>query len=231
MPAAGSSPADMKLKCFEDLYGYRGPSRSVYYLSPWEFMMWWECLPLPQPKMNKVSGSDSKDAVDNRCALRPESCNVETVNDSSDDEIPLTVPIPAAVRHSGRNFDVNPAAESEQVVFFPELESEPQLRWAWYLRRRHRPMVPAPTSTPMPDKAGDREGKARLFSLYMRPWVLDRRHASLEVPHITDLDVTLVPKRRVTIKQAPTAAWRRSYADSWSWYVCVAMLSLSMQHA
>ena len=50
-------------------------------------------------------------------------------------------------------------------------------------------MVPAPTNCPMPDKQGGREGKCRLLSLYARPWVLDRRFASVHVPHLNDLDI------------------------------------------
>ena len=79
-------------------------------------------------------------------------------------------------------------------------------------------MVPAPSFTPMPDKAADREGKARLFSLYMRPWVLDARHASAMVPHVTDLDIA-GPGRRLTYKQPPPVAWQRSYVQGWRWYV------------
>ena len=77
--------------------------------------MWWGCLPLPKPKASKGSGSDN------------ESGSMEVESDSSDDGIPLTLPIPSAQRHGGRTFDVNPDAESETIVFFPELESEPQL--------------------------------------------------------------------------------------------------------
>ena len=48
-------------------------------------------------------------------------------------------------------------------------------------------MVPSPENTPMPDKQKDAEAAARLYSLYMRPWTLDRDLANSEVPHVTDL--------------------------------------------
>ena len=75
------------------------------------------------------------------------------------------------------------------IVVFPEIETMDSFRHRWILRRRKRPMVPAPTHTPMPDKEKSKAGKCKLLSLYMRPWVLDRRFESRHVPHITDLDV------------------------------------------
>jgi len=124
------------LRHFPDLYGYRGNNMKnpgVFLLSPWEFLMFWECLKLPE---------------------------------------------------GGQNIE----AETDGILFFPDIPGDVQLRSLWYMRRRRRPMVPAPSNTPMPDNANDAEGKARLFSVYLRPWTLDRRIATTEVPHIADLD-------------------------------------------
>ena len=45
---------ELYLRCFDDIYGFRARDhcfgRQVYYLSPWEFLMLWECLPLPKPR-------------------------------------------------------------------------------------------------------------------------------------------------------------------------------------
>ena len=49
-------------------------------------------------------------------------------------------------------------------------------------------MVPAPSNTPMPDKQRNAEAKARLYSVYLRPWTLHNDTATPEVPHITNLD-------------------------------------------
>jgi hypothetical protein len=90
----------------------------------------------------------------------------------------------------GKDYEVREEAKLDpDVVVFPELEAMPSFRHQWILRRRKRPIVPAPTHTPMPDKETSKDGKCRLFSLYMRPWVLDRNFASRHVPHIVDLDV------------------------------------------
>ena len=72
------------------------------------------------------------------------------------------------------------------------------------MRRRKIPMVPSPTGTPMPDKESDPDKKARLYAVYMRPWVLDNTMATPEVPHITDLDLLPEEKRyRLQGKQSP----------------------------
>ena len=98
------------------------------------------------------------------------------------------------------------------------------MRNKWYMRRRLRAVVPAPSNTPMPDKQPNAESKARLYSLYLRPWVLDSGVATEEVPHLSQLDV--VPnkrhdgmRRRVFRKQPEHSDQGRSYADAWHWYI------------
>ena len=89
-------------------------------------------------------------------------------------------------------------------------------------------MVPSPTGTPMPDKESVPDNRARLYSVYMRPWVLDKTMATPEVPHITDLD--LLPERhcplqkkryRLQGKQSPPIQTgpRRSFSESWRHYL------------
>jgi len=100
----------------------------------------------------------------------------------------------------------------------------------------------------MPDKQESTEAKARLYSLYLRPWTLDVRIATGEVPHVTKLDdasrclqlggtttgessggSTLEGKtssektqgrKRLRGKQSVCVTPAvRSYATTWSWYV------------
>ena len=49
------------------------------------------------------------------------------------------------------------------------------------------PLVPSPEKSPMPANAASQELKCRLFSLYLRPWVLDDAHSSAKVPHLKQL--------------------------------------------
>ena len=68
------------------------------------------------------------------------------------------------------------------------------------------------------------EDKARILSVYLRPWTLLRSHATPHVPHLQDLDVVLtdvlVNKRRLRQKQpaALDTQPRRSFALAWEDY-------------
>jgi len=80
------------------------------------------------------------------------------------------------------------SAADGSTVLFPPTSGENAPHKHFYMRRRIRPMVPAPTNTPMPSKETNSEKKGRLYCLYMRPWVLDFNYATCEVPHITLLN-------------------------------------------
>ena len=90
--------------------------------------------------------------------------------------------------NSEQPFEPFPDAETDNVLFYPDIPACAQLRRRWYMRRKTRPMVPAPSNTPMPDKQSNAEAKARLYSVYLRPWTLHNDAATPEVPHITNLD-------------------------------------------
>ena len=47
--------------------------------------------------------------------------------------------------------------------------------------------MPSPENSPMPANAGSQELRCRLFSVYLRPWVLDDAHSSPKVPHLKHL--------------------------------------------
>ena len=110
-----------------------------------------------------------------------------------------TCEIPLTIRVGEDDYDVNPAAETKDIIFYPHITGDVNLRKLWYMRRRPRPKTPAPSNTPLPDKQKNQEDKARLFSLYMRPWVLDRRFANDEVPFIADLNVIPVAQPKACL--------------------------------
>eukprot|EP00973_Karenia_brevis_P062446 8683851-Karenia_brevis.AAC.1 len=101
-----------------------------------------------------------------------------------------------------------------------------QLRNLWCMKKRNKPMVPAPHNSPMPDSQNSREAASRLYSIYMRPWTLDRLCATTDVPNIpmlnripyawTSVDgkVTAVRARG---KQPSPEYFQRSFARTWSW--------------
>ena len=48
VPKASAEHAELRLRNFEDFYGFRGSHPEVFYLSPWEFLMLWEVRKLPK---------------------------------------------------------------------------------------------------------------------------------------------------------------------------------------
>ena len=94
------------------------------------------------------------------------------------------------------------------------------------------PLVPSPENSPMPANAASQELRCRLFSLYLRPWVLDEAHSSTEVPHLKDLqkvppaDMTIGPQvcrplKRIRGKQPapPERLLVSSYNEAWKHYI------------
>ena len=96
------------------------------------------------------------------------------------------------------------------------------------MQRRKIPIVPAPTGTPMPEQENDGNKKAQLYSIYLRPWVLDKTLATKEVPHIADLDLSTesgcpgnIIRHRLRGKQSPHKLMqpRRSFSEAWRNYI------------
>ena len=143
-------------------------------------------------------------------------------------------PSPLSCKVDNDDYEPNPDSESDDVIFFPEgIPGEMNLRNRWYLSRRARPMIPAPSGTPLPDQAKNASKKFLLYSLYMRPWTLHTEWASTQVPHITDLDV--LPHSVASMEHATQAfdaecllssadnssidVRLRSHELSWRWYI------------
>ena len=159
--------------------------------------MLWECVRLPKP---------------DECHHGRESTGRrQTVHGTNSKGVPLSVPLP------GDDYGPNLAAEDEDVLFFhANIPGPSNLHQRWYLRRRRRPMVPAPSSTPLPENEKDDEGKARLYLVYMRPWTLVPEWSSPQVPLLQDLDVLpraalRPPRKRLRQKSSVNAAPHRSF--------------------
>ena len=118
-------------------------------------------------------------------------------------------------------------------MFSAGIPGPANLHERWYLRRHRRPMVPAPSNTPLPESMKDAQGKARLYLVYMRPWTLLSEWSSPHVPHLRDLDVlpqaaTQPPRKRLRAKAEVAAPLHRSFYASWRWYIRGKVVS---QHA
>ena len=190
-----------------DLYGFRSKHDRVHYLSPWEFLMWWEPFRLHPPchseqyQWTKWIGSG-------------ESFYKEHL---ADDDPPELQP--------GEHFAVNeeyisslPPVTRERMLLFPNLPVLHRFRHEWMLRKRCRPVVPCPEASPLPHKSHSQNERARICSIYLRPWVLIPELSSAHVPSLRNLDVVTHARRtRLTRKQSSSEV--RNMRQAWKTYV------------
>ena len=84
--------------------------------------------------------------------------------------------------------------EHEHIYVFPQRPKAGVLyerfRNTWFLKRRHKPLVPCPENTPLPNSKMESEKRSKIFSLYLRAWTLVEDESSVEVPFIKDLTLT-----------------------------------------
>ena len=71
------------------------------------------------------------------------------------------------------------SADDKDKVAYPRIPGKVQLQDRFYMRRLSVPLVPAPSHTRMPEKEKTQEARARLYSVYLRPWVLDPRYVAI----------------------------------------------------
>ena len=181
---------------FEDAYGYRGDHPHLYYLNPWEFCKWWRVEYLKPP--GSYSGNPKTRWTKKNAA-----------RELANSEKPPGEKLPAV---AGVHYVVI-EPESDAYVTFKNLPATAELRHRAVLVRNDRPKVPAPERSPMPSANKSEEERCRIFSVYLRPWVLDRNFASPHVPHIVDLDLEVSAVNRVS--QPGPADGLRRFRGKW----------------
>ena len=115
--------------------------------------------------------------------------------------------------------------DSGDVLFYAELsKGSEDLRNTFYMQRRRRPMVLAPTSCPMPDKQRSGERRDRLYLLYLQPWVLESSWALPGiVPHICCLN-------QVQDQTCEKGTCSYSYSEAWKKYISKNIVSARTSH-
>ncbi|CAE7884649.1 TTC28 [Symbiodinium microadriaticum] len=198
-----------------NVYGFRGRDPRVYYLSPWEFVKWWQLENVKPPDRYTGAGKElscwtpaGRELLSKRASSKP--------------------PIP------GKHYvikEVLPCG-NENVLVLPNHPCVGSLRHRCVLRKRAIPVVPVPTGMRMPQFEPHLAGKCRLLNLYLRPWVQHVHWASAHVPLVSDLDVpisavTRKSRKRLWGKTTPEQI-ERGHAQSWQDYVRYHVVS---QHA
>ena len=88
---------------------------------------------------------------------------------------------------------------------FPDIEPLSAFRKMWYLEKRARMRIPAPHRTQLPQaKSDSKETRARLYSVYLRPWTLLEQQKTAEVLYLGELGTR---RTRYWGKQPQTHYW------------------------
>ena len=156
---------------FADAYGYRGDDLAVYYLSPWEFTARWsiEYLKPPSSYAKDPKTTWTEAGLAYRQILK------------QDKQAPPPKP--------GEHYIVIESSNPEKYISYPQTTETTLMRDTVVMVRRPRPFVPRPNATPLPTTHLSAEERCRIFSVYLRPWVLSREYASAHVPHLQDIDI------------------------------------------
>ena len=189
-------------------YGFRGRNLSVYYLSPWEFCMYIRVVKLwpPEHPANKESKLTQ---------WTEEGLAYYDAHKSDDPPVELTPGVHWKVIEPADNLPRN------DYITYPSYGTAfNSFRHEWVMVLQARPFVPQPSGAPMPDKRHTVEERARILSVYLRPWVLSRCDISTHVPHLTELNTVrhwneitrdVVRKR---CKTTPVLLQRCSYREA-----------------
>ena len=194
-------------------YGFRGRHPSVYYLSPWEFCMFVQVIKLWPPAHPANLDAPLTEWTDEGLAFYE-------AHKADEDPVELTPGLHWKV--------VEPSIYSHRrdyITYPSEGTTLEHFRHKWVMQLQQRPFVPQPSGTPMPEKRHTVEERARLLSVYLRPWVLLRCHVSTHVPYLTDLNTkrewntTMRDSVRKRQKTTPVLPPHCSWRHSWKEYV------------
>ena len=83
------------------------------------------------------------------------------------------------------------------------------LRHSWILVERTYPMVPCAENTPLPNRKQSKQQRAKILSVYLRPWALIAAEATDEKPYIADLDEV---RSSDAAHRNMREAWKRYYS-------------------
>jgi hypothetical protein len=190
-------------------YGYRPCHVDLFFLSPWEFTQWFKPERLRVPSIDYKWSKWTKDGKDKVKAAPGQKIrfvpyedyilNLQTIKENSQ----IHVYPPSQVLFSG-------AAPQKYERF----------RHSWLLIRRQRPVIPCPQQTPLPSKRMNKSTRAKIFSVYLRPWTLSKEIATAVVPYLGDLDQMTVLRADATAAlPGASAITDANIRRSWKQYV------------
>ena len=160
------------------VYGFRPPAPDLFYLSPWEFCQWFYLERVLEPSetfpYSEWTAAGLRKQETNR-GNREKEAYVRGVDYKPDME-------------KIRSLDcIFTFAEAERMFDGEALENHDRFRNSWVIIKRTYPRIPCPERTPLPSKKIAKQTRAKICSVYLRPWTLSKKLATETVPFLGDL--------------------------------------------
>ena len=158
------------------VYGHRPQRADIWCLSPYEFTMYWDVVPMKMPQTRSDWTSQPSTHWDVEVTATGTAKLAAAKSDTANVRL-----LP------GVDFKRKEKQETSNKVFFGGNGGN-ALRHGWFLQRRLRPLCPHLATSPTPSKWGDdAEHNAKLTMAYFRAWTLDKKRGNEVVPHIRQL--------------------------------------------
>ena len=195
-------------------YGYRPTHSTMFYLSPWEFCQWFFPQKLRAPsahyefsKWTSQGKQKIKESDGQKLRLEPYEDYVLDEDMINTDSLVFVYP------------------PSKELFVGAVPDKYERFRNSWLLIRRQHPMIPCPQQTPLPSKRMSKWNRAKIFSVYLRPWTLSKKISTLVVPYLADLDKVGQAHEHMDIctDQETPVKPENSIRRSWKQYVCSAL--------
>ena len=156
-------------------YGHRPREGDCWWLSPYEFTMYWAVVPARVPQTRDEWETEPDVAWDVK--LTP----------AGERYMRKLSPQQLARLRPGQHYRTR-VEETSNRLRFPDSPGNAALRHAWFLQRRARPLCPHFAHSAVPRRFGDNvEQNAKMARVYFGAWTLDPKTATVNVPYAGNL--------------------------------------------
>ena len=152
-------------------YGHRPSDADCWWLSPYEFTMYWTLVPTRVPQTRREWEDED-----------PATWDV-IVTPAGQQRLQKHSPLELAKLRPQRDYKIR-LTNTRDRCLFPATPGNATLRHAWYLQRRTRPLCPHFAQAAVPRRFAENvEENAMLARVYFGAWTLDQTRSSAAVPY------------------------------------------------
>ena len=156
-------------------YGHRPCHVGLWELSPYEFVMYWDVVPMKVPETRKEWREEPADRWD----VTMTAAGLAKIEKAKGEDTKLALT-------PGKDYKIKQNAHNGRVPY--PAQAGAVLRHGWSLQRRRTPHVPCFAHCPVPARLDENVNEnARLTMAYFRAWSFDARRCTDSVVHVTAL--------------------------------------------